>query len=51
MQAQQVERIFPEGLPAALGPYSPVTKVGNLLFLSGQIPINPDTNEIEAKDI
>ena len=27
--------------PAAIGPYSPAVKAGNLLFLSGQIPLTP----------
>ncbi len=36
-----VNRIFPEGLPKAIGPYSPVTAFGDLVFVSGQIPINP----------
>lgn len=46
-----VNRVFPEGLPKAIGPYSPVTTTGNLVFVSGQIPINPETNEIDVKDI
>src|SRR5690349_3103794 len=29
--------------PAAIGPYSQAIKAGNLLFLSGQIPIDPQT--------
>jgi len=29
--------------PAAIGPYSQAIRVGNLLFTSGQIPINPAT--------
>ncbi len=32
--------------PAAIGPYSQAIKVGNLLFTSGQIPINPATGTI-----
>ena len=32
--------------PAAIGPYSPALKVGNLIFASGQIPIDPQTGEI-----
>ena len=31
------------GAPKAIGPYSPAIRVGNLLFLSGQIPIDPST--------
>ena len=37
----QVDRIFPDNIPKAIGPYTPVTKVGNMVFVSGQIPINP----------
>jgi len=33
-------------IPAAIGPYSPAVKVGNMLFLSGQLPINPETGNI-----
>ena len=32
--------------PAAIGPYSQAIKVGNLLFVSGQIPVNPLNAEI-----
>lgn len=32
--------------PAAIGPYSQAVKSGNLLFVSGQIPINPETGSI-----
>lgn len=32
--------------PAALGPYSQTKKVGNLVFLSGQIGINPETGKL-----
>jgi 2-iminobutanoate/2-iminopropanoate deaminase len=35
----------------AIGPYSPALKVGNLLFLSGQIPLDPASGEIVAGDI
>lgn len=48
---EKVERIFPEGVPKAVGPYSPVTAVGDLLFISGQIPINPETNAVDSDDI
>ena len=46
-----VNRISPEGLPTRVGPYSPVTTTGNLVFVSGQIPINPNTGEIDSDDI
>ena len=32
--------------PAAIGPYSQAVKTGNLVFLSGQIPIDPATGEL-----
>lgn len=32
--------------PAAIGPYSQAIKAGNLLFLSGQIPIDPATGDL-----
>ena len=37
--------------PAPIGPYSQAVKAGNLLFISGQIPINPDSGNVEASDI
>lgn len=37
--------------PAALGPYSQAVKAGNLLFVSGQIPIDPATNTMVENDI
>ena len=33
--------------PAAIGPYSQAIQYGNLLFVSGQIAINPETGEID----
>lgn len=32
--------------PAAIGPYSQAVKIGNLLFTSGQIPLDPQTGEL-----
>lgn len=32
--------------PAAIGPYSQAIKTDNLLFVSGQIPMNPETGEL-----
>ena len=37
--------------PAAIGPYSQATEVGNLIFTSGQIPLNPETGVLEGTDI
>jgi 2-iminobutanoate/2-iminopropanoate deaminase len=38
--------IHTEKAPAAIGPYSQAIKAGNLLFISGQVPFNPETMEI-----
>jgi 2-iminobutanoate/2-iminopropanoate deaminase len=38
-------------VPAAVGPYSQAVKYGDLLFCSGQIPINPASGKIEAEDV
>jgi len=45
------EIIKTQKAPSAIGPYSQAIKAGNLLFLSGQISINPDTNEFIDGDI
>jgi len=37
--------------PAAIGPYSQAIQVSDMLFVSGQLPINPATGNIEATDI
>ena len=37
--------------PAAIGPYSQAMTVGNLVFTSGQIAINPASGNIEASDV
>ena len=37
------ETISTKSAPAAIGPYSQGIAVGNLVFTSGQLPINPDT--------
>lgn len=37
--------------PAAVGPYSQAIKVGNLLFTSGQIPLDPTTGELVSENI
>ena len=37
--------------PAAIGPYSQAIKAGNLLFLSGQIPLDPATGAVVEGDI
>jgi len=43
--------IATQSAPAAIGPYSQGIKVGNMLFTSGQIPIDPATGELVAGSI
>ena len=40
-----------ERAPKAIGPYSQAIQAGNLLFLSGQIPLDPKTGELVKGDI
>ena len=37
--------------PSAIGPYSPAIRAGNLLFLSGQIPLEPSSGVVTGGDI
>jgi 2-iminobutanoate/2-iminopropanoate deaminase len=46
-----MKKIFTDKAPAAIGPYSQAMVVGNLVYTSGQIPINPASGAIEATDI
>lgn len=40
-----------ENAPAAIGPYSQAVKVGSLLFVSGQIPLDPTTGNLVTDGI
>ena len=43
--------IHTDKAPAAIGPYSQAVKAGNMLFVSGQIPIDPATGVFAGEDI
>ena len=45
------EAISSDRAPRAIGPYSQAIRVGGLIFLSGQIPLDPETGELVAGDI
>lgn len=45
------ESIRTEKAPAPVGPYSQAVKAGNLLFLSGQIALDPATGQLVAGDV
>ena len=44
--SQHREPVTAIGAPAAIGPYSHAVRAGGLLFCSGQIPLDPDTDEL-----
>ena len=46
-----IKKVYTSNAPEAIGPYSQAIICGNMLFTSGQIPINPATGEVEAEGI
>lgn len=49
LRSASTKTIISEGKP--IGPYSPAVQVGNFLFVSGQIGMNPDTQALAGSDI
>ncbi len=45
------EVVATKDAPEAIGPYSQAIKFGNMLFLAGQIPIDPKTNQLNTGSI
>lgn len=46
-----IERIFPKDTPTPRGPYSPAVRAGDFLFVAGQGPIDPATDQMSYGDI
>lgn len=46
-----LKKVSTSKAPSAIGPYSQAIVYGNVVFTSGQIPINPETGNIEASSI
>ena len=46
-----LKQIYTDQAPEAIGPYSQAMLFNELLFTSGQIPVNPESGEIERRDI
>ena len=46
-----MEKVATEFAPAAIGPYSQAIKVGDLVFTSGQIPLDPQTGAMVGATI
>jgi 2-iminobutanoate/2-iminopropanoate deaminase len=47
----KLKTISTEKAPAAIGPYSQAIQAGNLLFCSGQIPLDPVSGEVVEGDV
>lgn len=46
-----MEKVYTKNAPDAIGPYSQAVKSNGLVFTSGQIAINPVTNQVESSTI
>ncbi|MCX6623874.1 MAG: RidA family protein [Acidobacteria bacterium] len=46
-----IERITPPGAPVPRGPYSPAVRAGEFIFVAGQGPVDPATNQFSFGDI
>ena len=51
MRGEKMKIISTDKAPAAIGPYSQAVTVGELLFTSGQIPIDPESGSVLAEGI
>ena len=47
----ELKKVATDKAPAAIGPYSQAIVVGDMVFTSGQIPINPASGNVEAVTI
>jgi 2-iminobutanoate/2-iminopropanoate deaminase len=46
-----IERISPPGVAAPRGPYSPAVRAGDFIFVSGQVAVDPATQQLISGDI
>ena len=46
-----IERLSPPGVATPRGPYSPAVRAGDFIYVSGQIPVDPVTNQTVLGDI
>jgi 2-iminobutanoate/2-iminopropanoate deaminase len=51
IKVQKQKEIVTTKAPAAIGPYSQAVEIGDLVFVSGQIPFNPVSGKLEHADI
>lgn len=48
---KQLQTVSTEQAPAAIGPYSQAIVAGDMLYSSGQIPLDPETGKLVGEDI
>jgi len=46
-----IQRISPAGVPAPRGPYSPAVRAGDFIYVSGQVPVDPATQQVVSGEI
>ena len=46
-----LKKVYTKNAPEAIGPYSQAIICGNMLFTSGQVPINPATGNVETEGV
>ena len=46
-----IERLTPAGVSAPRGPYSPAVRCGDFIYVSGQVPVDPQSNKPVVGDI
>lgn len=51
MMPSKPERVFTKDAPKPVGPYSQAIRAGDYLFVAGQVPFNPATNDMVTESI
>ena len=46
-----IERISPPGVATPRGPYSPAVRAGDFIFISGQVAVDPATQQLVTGDV
>jgi 2-iminobutanoate/2-iminopropanoate deaminase len=46
-----IERLSPPGVPIPRGPYSPAVRAGDFIYVSGQVAVDPATNQQVKGDV
>ncbi len=46
-----IERLSPAGVPVPRGPYAPAVRAGGFIYVSGQVAVNPATDQMVTGDI